>query len=576
MTWWIPPSSTSKRGRSVAEVLTGGHVSSFNPVPGGKFAELRSHHARASRIELMIELHDKQRREMEKSLHTFTRGAWEQIEPGRTFVDNWHLHTICEHLEAVTAGQIKRLVINVPFRTSKSTFTSVCWPAWTWLKDPSHQWLTGSFAQHLAIRDALKMRRLVTSDWFTSFWPEKIVLAADQNEKKRFQNTANGYRIAFGMTSGVMGDGGDTLLIDDPHDREGAESEVQRPAALETYDGSLVTRLNDPDHGAIVVIMQRLHEADVSGHVLKEKGWTHLMLPMEYEPERRCKTSWPGYTFEDPRKTAGELLWPGRFSRATVETLKIRLGEYGSSGQLQQRPSPAGGGILKVEHYQLWPAGKALPKFDFILQSYDTAYTDKTVNDPTACTVWGIFKHTKNEVTRSKAMLLDAWTEWLGYPQLKQKMMDDWKALYGGDDNDPTNKPRRPDAILIEDKGSGKSVQQDLRAAGIPVMVYDPGQASKTARASLTAPMLEADTYYVIASRRLENEKVVPVKFARALIKQEEQFPNGEYDDLVDTHTQANIFLQRNDWLELPTVKEDPVEEIDYHAAKKRRTNPYG
>lgn len=558
----------------MTEILAS-HARTFNPMEGTKYGELKSTGRRAQRIEALIALHDRQRREMERSLHSFTRGAWEVIEPGRQFVDNWHLHAICDHLEAVSKGQIKRLVINVPFRTSKSTFTSVCWPAWTWLKDPSHQWLCGSYAEKLSIRDSLKMRRLITSDWFTSFWPERIELAPDQKEKRRFQNTKNGHRIAFSMTGGVMGDGGDTMLIDDPHDRDAAESEVQRPAALDTYDGALVTRLNDPDSSAIVIIMQRLHEEDLAGHVLKEKGWTHLMLPMEYEPERHCRTV---IGFSDPRTKPGELLWPNRFSRATVDNLKIRLGEYGTSGQLQQRPSPAGGGILKTKHFQLWPAGKALPIFKLILQSYDTAYTDKTENDPTACTVWGIFDFT-NEVsgiTRPNAMLLDAWTEHLPYPQLKKKLMDDWKAVYGGNDLDPLNKARRPDICLIEDKGSGKSVQQDMRLAGVPVMVYDPGKASKTARASLTAPMLESDAFWVIASRHKENDKTVPVKFARPLIAQCEQFPNGANDDLVDTFTQANIFLQRAGWLGLPTVPEDPPGERDYHAAKKRRVNPYG
>jgi predicted phage terminase large subunit-like protein len=533
---------------------------------------------RAQRIELLLELHDKERRDMEASLHSFVRGAWPLIEPNREFVDNWHLHTICEHLEAVTKGDIKRLLINVPFRTSKSTFTSVAWPAWTWTRNPGHQWLCGSYADKLSIRDSTKMRRLVTSDWYRAYWPDKVVIEHDQNEKKRFQNTANGYRIAFSMTGGVMGEGGDTVLIDDPHDKDSADSEIQRVDSLDTYDGGIVTRLNDPDTGAIVIIMQRLHEKDLSGHVMEEKGWTHLMLPMEYEPERHCTTSWPGYKFSDPRTKAGELLWPTRFSRVTVENLKIQLGEYQASGQLQQRPSPAGGGILQTGHFQLWPREATLPRFDYILQSYDTAYTDDTANDPTACTVWGVFKHTTGkgtdkEKTRACAMLLDSWADFMKYPALKKRVMDDWKALYGGDDNDPTNKPRRADGIIIEDKGSGKSVQQDLREAGLPVMVYDPGHASKTARASLTAPMLEADTYYLIESRK---EPGKPMKWARPLVKECEQFPNGEHDDLVDTFTQSSIYLQRAGWLELPVVTEEAPSEVDYHAAKAKKVNPYG
>lgn len=431
------------------------------------------------------------------------------------------------------------------------------------------------------------MRRLVTSEWYQEYWPGVVQFTNDQNEKKRFQNTKNGYRIAFGMTGAVMGDGGDTIVIDDPHDRQGAESEVQRETSIETYDGQIVSRLNEPDTGAIVIIMQRLHERDLSGHVLAgAEHWTWLMLPMEFEPERKCVTEWKGYRFEDPRSKAGELLWPRRFNRLTVENLKIVLGEYGAAGQLQQRPSPAGGGILQTKYFVLWPYRKELPIFEYILQSYDTAYTDDTANDPVACTVWGVFtmkfeEGTEFERARKCALLLDCWTDWLKYPQLKQRMMEDWRAKYGGhsQDKDPVNVPRRPDACLVEDKGSGTSVRQDMQVAGIPVMAYNPGKASKHARASLTAPMLESGAYYVMEGRdpKLPGKgSGKPIKWAQPLLTQEEQFPNGEHDDLVDTHTQANILLQRGGWLELPTIGPDPVVEVDYRAKKRAKINPYG
>lgn len=544
------------------------------PIEHSRLALAKGHRDR--KLDLALVAHERMRREMERSLHAFVRGAWPVLEPGRPFIDNWHLHAICEHLEAVTRGDIKRLVINVPFRTSKSTFVSVAWPAWTWLHRPSHQWLIGSYAEKLAIRDSLKMRRLITSPWFQTFWPGRVLLASDQNEKRRFQNTNNGYRIAFGMTGGVMGDGGDTLVIDDPHDRDGANSDVQRPAALTTYDEALITRLNDPDKSAIVIIMQRLHEGDLSGHVLKEKGWDHLMLPMEYEASRACKTS---LGFTDPRTREGQLLWPSRFSRPTVESLKLRLGEYGASGQLQQRPSPAGGGVLKTKFFELWPKGKPLPVFEHIVQSYDTAYTEDTQNDPCGCEVWGVFSRDVGGVQVRGAMLLDAWEEHLGYPQLKKRVMQDWRAEYGGDDKDPLNKPRRPDVVLIEEKSSGISLIQDLRLAGVPVIPYNPGQASKTQRAHLVAPLLEAGCFFLIESKRSRTKEVggLPkaVKWAEWVLRQVEQFPNGEHDEAVDTLTQAGIYLQRAGFLELPVVPEDPVLEYDYHEARKRLSNPY-
>lgn len=526
---------------------------------------------RDQKVELLALLHEREKRVMNRSLHEFLKGAWPIIEPGRKFIDNWHIQAICEHLEAVSRREIKRLLINVPFRTSKSTITSVAWPAWTWAMtgEANHQWLCGSYAEKLAIRDSLKMRRLITSDWYKSYWRDQFGLTNDQNAKVRFQNDKMGYRIAFGMTGGVMGDGGDTVLVDDPHDRQGAHSEAERENALTTFDEALITRLNDPEDGAIVIIMQRLHQNDLSGHVLKQKGWVHLMLPMEFEPERKCKTR---LGFEDPRTVAGELLWPERFPRHVVDQLKVGLGSYATAGQLQQRPSPAGGGILDVNHFQLWPNKKDLPDFLYIVQSYDTAFTDKTENDPTACTVWGIWEDKVGHDVVQKAMLLEAWTEHLRYPELRKKVMDDWKAKYGGIPKDPMHPSRRADVVLVEEKGSGQSIVQDLQKANVPVVKYNPGRADKTARAALASPMLELDLFYVLESGRDPGKAIT---WARPLLEQCEQFPNGEHDDLVDTFTQATIYLRDQGFLELPEIPQDVPEEYDY-TEKKRKPNPYG
>ncbi len=532
------------------------------------------------------ELRSRRAAAAELSLHTFFKEfAWPIIEPRRKFVDNWHLEAISEHLEAVTRRQIKRLVINVPFRTSKSTLVSVAWPAWVWLQDPDkvpgagpgHQWLCGSYAEKLAIRDSLKMRRLVTHPDFVANWGHRFALTSDQNAKVRFQNNENGYRIAFGMTGGVMGDGGDTLLLDDPHDRQGAHSDAERENATTTYDEALITRLNDPEDGAIVIIMQRLHNKDMSGHVLEEgqwpKGqWDHLMLPMEYEPDRACRTS---IGFKDPRTVEGELLWPARFPQKVVDNLKKVLREYGTAGQLQQRPSPAGGGILVTSHFQLWPARKPLPDLHFIIQSYDTAFTDITVNDPTAATVWGVFYQTLSDGEQQRCvLLLDAWDAWMKYPELRKKLMDDWKAEYGGVRNDPLHPSHRADILLIEEKGSGISVIQELRRANIPVHPYNPGKASKTARAQVASAVLESDVVYLIESKK---EPGKPVTWARNLVQQCEDFPNGEHDDLVDTLTQTFIYLNHSELIPLPTVPDEEPEELDYETRGKRsRRNPYG
>lgn len=522
-------------------------------------AEIRRIHSLLSKV---------RRHDAEFSLFSFYRDyCWPAVEGNRPFVDNWHLRAMAEHLEAVTNGEISRLLINVPFRTSKSTLVSVAWPAWVWLKDPSHQWLCGSYAEKLAIRDSLKMRRLIQSPLFQRDFGDRFTMSPDQNQKVRFQNDKNGYRIAFGMTGGVMGDGGDTVLLDDPHDRQGANSEAERESALTTFDEAIITRLNDPKSSAIVIIMQRLHHNDLSGHVLKEIGvWEHLMLPMRFEPARRSVTS---LGFRDPRTKDGELLWPERFPENIVQSLETRLGIYGTSGQLQQRPSPVGGGMIKTANFRLWSADKSLPDFFFIVQSYDTAYTERTQGDPTGCCVWGIFEYEK----KRQVMLLDCWNENLGYPDLKARVIEDWQAKYGGEKDNVMKPSRRADYLIVEAKGSGQSLLQDLQKSNVPAVSYNPGKADKISRAHVATPLLEANLFWVLESAKNRGK---PRTWVQPFLDQLEQFPAGEHDEMVDCWSQATIYLRDAGQLEVPVVPDEEPDERDYDAMKKARINPYG
>lgn len=333
---------------------------------------------------------EKKRREASTSLHEFVRQAWHVVVPAVEFKDNWHVGAICEHLEAVHRGEIRRLLINVPFRTAKSTIVSVGFPAWEWIHNPAHKFLCGSYAAKLAIRDNLAMRRLIQSNWYRERWgrgfnlvdtsdwgdPEGFELTKDQNQKIRFENDRSGYRIAFGLDGGVMGDGGDDVLIDDPHDRNQAHSEKEREHALTTFDEAITTRLNDPATGAIVIIMQRLHEQDLSGHVLAKGGYEHLLIPMHYDPARSRVTV---IGWQDPRTVEGELMHPARFPADVVEQIEKDIGEYAAAGQLEQRPAPAEGGILK-KHW--WRFYDTLPeKFDRECTSWDLAFKGLKTSD---------------------------------------------------------------------------------------------------------------------------------------------------------------------------------------------------
>lgn len=280
-----------------------------------------------------------------RSLAGFVREAWPILEPNTPFVDGWVIKAICDHLEAITNGTFlrlglsNRLLINVPPGMMKSLLVSVFWPAWEWgpAGMPSTRYLTTSYSEDYATRDSRKMRDLVRSDWYQSLWGSRVSLT--RTGETSFANAEMGNREAMPFKS-LTGGRGERLIIDDPHSTEDAESEADRKRAIRIFKESVPTRQNDAVTSAIVIIMQRLHEEDVSGTAISMGlGYVHLMLPMEFEPERRCVTP----IFTDPRTEDGELLFPERFPRAVVERDKVPLGSYGVAGQFQQRPAPRGG-----------------------------------------------------------------------------------------------------------------------------------------------------------------------------------------------------------------------------------------
>lgn len=507
-------------------------------------------------------------RAAERSLFEFTKQAWDVIEPGSQFVDGWHLHVVCEHLEAVSAGEIENLLINIPPGCMKSILVSVMWPAWEWIAHPELRYLSASYSEELAIRDAMKTRDIITSPWYQSNWPH-ITIRSDANQKTKYELHGGGWRLSTSVGGRGTGEHPDRKIVDDPHNVKQAESEAERGNALTWFDRTLGSR--GISRGArTVVIMQRLHEKDVSGHIMASEDyaahWDHLCLPMEYESNGNRIKSSLGWT--DPRRAKNSLLWPELFSPETVRKLKARLGDYGTAGQLQQRPTPAGGGILKVKHFQLWANDAPLPQFETVVQSYDTAFTEDTANDPTAHTVWGTFRHKGKRCV----MLLDAWDDHLTYPQLRRRVLNNWSEKYGRDDHARGTRAVKPNAVLVEEKGSGISLLQDLRLANVPCRGYNPGRASKISRAHLAAPILELDAIYILESSK---EPGKFVSWARDFVQQCERFPNDEHDDYVDTFSQSMIYLRDTGWLDLDSADEDIEEERDYATERKQRSNPY-
>lgn len=280
-----------------------------------------------------------------KSFAEFVRQAWPQVEPATKLKWGWALDAMCEHLEAVTWGEILRLLMNVPPGSMKSLLCGVFWPAWEWgpCEMPHIRFLGTAHKQDLAVRDNMKCRRLIESTWYQQRWP--IQMAGDQNAKTKFENVKTGFREAMAFTS-MTGSRGHRVLLDDPHSVDQANSPTEIESTRTTFKEALPTRVND-ETSAIIVIMQRLNQNDVSGIILSEAGYedyVHLMLPMRYEPKRRCVTT---LGFKDPRTEEGELLFPERFPEEQVQKLEKQLGSYGTAGQLQQSPVGREGGMFK-------------------------------------------------------------------------------------------------------------------------------------------------------------------------------------------------------------------------------------
>lgn len=330
------------------------------PATSPSLTELSTADLRALRRQLLAEIdaEDMERtrqqaeaiRERCESFAGFVKEAWHVIEPGTPLRWNWHLDAMCAHLEAVSRGLLGPWgIINVPPGSSKSTIVTVLWQAYEWgpLNRRHLRYVTTSFEEGNVTRDTRKTRDLVQSEWFRTLWPDVHLVRAGETS---FANGDTGSRegVAFGSITGKRGD---RVVIDDPHSLKGVESETERNNTIRLFLEGGLNRSNDALSSAMIIVMQRLHENDLTGALLsRELGFWHLMLPMEFEPERRCVTpliTREGKNWCDPRSYLGELMDPGRFPKEAADRQK-QAGDYAWAGQYQQRPSPRGGGLFKV------------------------------------------------------------------------------------------------------------------------------------------------------------------------------------------------------------------------------------
>jgi predicted phage terminase large subunit-like protein len=592
-----------------------------------------------------------------RDLHEFVKQAWHVVEFATPFKDGWHIHAITEHLEAVTNGQIKDLLINMPPRHSKSLLVSTFWPMWTWINQPDFRWLCASYALSLSIRDNRKCRILIESDWFRQRWGDVFVLSSDQNAKIRFENSSKGYRLAVSTESATTGEGGDGILCldgsclittkigdftiraivegkmdlevlaydeqanatcwkaieafesssgramlcvalstgkqllltrdhpvyvlgtgyvqaenlkvgmyaygtqgervkvrcvepapqpeyvynikvadcrnyyangvllhncDDPISVRNANSEVKREDCLDWYSHTISTRLNDPKTGIRVVVMQRVHDLDLSGYLLEQGGYTHLCLPAEYEPERKCITS---IGWQDPRTVEGELLWPEQVGPEEIVKFKRTMGAMGYASQFQQSPAPGGGAIFKEEWFRYFhqeerfyilhkPSGDVkIPIAScWTFATVDLAASKSSTADYTVIATWMV-------TPANDLLLIEIVRERYDGPEIEaalRRCYSRWRHTY----------------MVIEQVAFQLTMLQKAASLGIPVKPFKPLR-DKVSRA------ISASTFY-------GNGQIYHMRFADYLTDFEKEllvFPVGAHDDQADCVAMATEIL---------------------------------
>ena len=507
-----------------------------------------------------------------ESFADFARAAWPVISK-RRLVWGWHLDLICDTLERVARGELSRVIFNVPPRSLKSMLVSVLFPAWKWARDPSHQFLTVSHTRKLSTRDARHSRNLIQSDWYRRLFPN-VVIVSDQNQKMYYETSDGGHRNAGSFKEGLTGSGGDTILVDDPISAEKvAVSDNELNRVIEVFEESIEQRLNDPGKSAIIIIMQRLHENDLTGWIIKNRkreGWVHICLPLLFE------TDHPNKCPNDKRTHDGEVLLEGRWPRPAIDAIRAKPIVF--AGQYQQRPTVRGGLILLRKSFSVWTEAN-MPEIRYVIMSLDAAFKPGQENDYSACTVWGMFDRLTPETaltskkTKMDAILMHAWRGRLRYPELRQRLQIEYSKW--------VKRQMRPNVVLIEDKASGISLIQELDAAGIPGVIPWPPKRHNTIhanepkvfRAQLASEILDDGAIWVPGKLMTDGKRdtVVLVPWAEDVVAECESFPRGEHDDYVDTAVQAWRFMRESDLVDSSADVDEPTHDmIDSHTHDPR------
>ena len=457
------------------------------------------------------------------TLERFVHEAWQILEPVSPLVWNWHLSLICEYLTLIKTGGFKNscglelegIIFNVPPRTMKSLLISVFFPIWVWTTDPSRRFMFVSYSEKLSTQHSVFRRSVIESDWYQKNWDSVFSFSRDQNVKSHYENSKRGTMFSTGMQATATGLGGDVLVFDDPLNPDQAISQVEREAVNLRFDTTFRSRVNDPATGVKIIIMQRLHELDLTGHVLARESnrWKHVSLPAIAEQAMSWK--FPSSDRVETQK-AGELLWPARLPQAFLDSQRVGMGSWAFNGQYQQRPAPLDGGIIKRQWVRFY---RQLPeKFEFMVQSWDCTFSGGSDNDFVAGQVWAR--------SGGRYYMLPYRT----YERLDfGPTMAAIKACH--------SKFPQAHAVLIEDKANGPAIISELQKE-IPGVVAVNPEGGKIARAQATAPLWEA------GSIELPDPQVFGVSWMEDYLHNICAFPRAAHDDDVDATSQALIYMR--------------------------------
>jgi len=462
-------------------------------------------------VQLQKELLEQQLRKLdlaEKRFIPFVKHVWPE------FIEGDHHVKIAKKFEDIANGKIKRLIVNMPPRHTKSEFASYLFPAWMVGKNPKLKVIQTTHTGELAVRFGRKMKNLVDTSEFAQVF-EDCKIAADSKAAGRWETNKGGEYYAAGIGGAITGRGADLLIIDDPHSEQDALSETAMDSAYEWYTSGPRQRLQPG--GAIVIVMTRWSTKDLTGKLLNAQT----------EPKA---DKWEVIEFPAimPSNTP---VWPNYWKLEELEGVKASLSEGKWQAQWQQNPTSEEGSIIKREWWKEWKQ-KEIPDLVHIIQSYDTAFSKKETADFSAITTWGVF-YPPNKGPH--LILVDVRKGRWDFPELKKIALEEYKYW-------------EPETVIIEAKATGTPLTHELRQIGVPVVNFTPSKGNdKHVRVNSVAPLFEAGKIYYPADKR----------WAEEVIEECAAFPYGEYDDLVDSTTQALLRFRQGNFIQLDSDYQD-------------------